>query len=495
MLKPGQIIKNKYRLMKLIGEGGMGTVWEGFHETIKKKVAIKVLLPRFARGSKGFDRFAKEAQIASAIGHRSIVEIYDMDVLDDNTPFIVMELLEGQSLAAYLKRTRVLDTDETIKIIRPVIQSLEQAHRKGIIHLDLKPENIFLCQSEKGREVKILDFGLSKIETETGPKAPSGSGSAMGTPGYMSPEQVKAAGDLDHRVDIFAIGVICYRCLTGRLPFDGDSYKEIFHAIISKEPDFDDDFSQVNVTGKLIRIVQKALEKDPAERYQSCAEIEEAIVDYQSEIFNTTMELPLAGDGAGEGTRAEQGGEKGRRNRFIWLIAAALVCAAAGAAVIGVSAGKKNEPAAQNLQGTHIKSVESAGTKSPPGHEEKKARVELSFVPGGSRIFYDEAQVPGNPFFITPDGKTHRIKIESDNDGSFSTSITPEPGAENIEVTVNMEKAQEEENSGGEDYENGDKVKDKGAAASKQAKVKKEQSEDTLKKAGHATTIETVFKE
>ncbi len=233
-LRPGVVVAESYEVTRLLGQGGMGAVWEAKHLRLPdKRVVIKVLL-HGAADAIALARFRREAEIASRLGHPNIVQVLDFNALPDGTPYIVLELLQGESLAARLHRGRP-SFDQTTAIVGQIGSALAAAHREGIVHRDLKPDNIFLCPTDLGGEirdvVKVLDFGISKIRNA---KTVLTQDSALiGTPQYMAPEQATGRNDeIDARTDIFAFGAIVFEMLAGRPPFHGDTLASVIHAVV-----------------------------------------------------------------------------------------------------------------------------------------------------------------------------------------------------------------------------------------------------------------------
>jgi serine/threonine-protein kinase len=221
----GDILGGKYRLVSLLGEGGMGTVFLAEHLQLDKKVAVKALRQDLSADPSFAQRFTREAQASGTIGHRSIIDVQDIGSAADGSLYMVMEYLQGQSLGQALKGRRSLDVPFTAYVACQVLSALDAAHGKGIVHRDLKPDNVFLV--ECGRvlpDVKLLDFGISKVaRPRDGDYHLTRTGTMMGTPFYMAPEQAAGSKDLDHRVDVYAMGVMLYECLTGRVPFDAET--------------------------------------------------------------------------------------------------------------------------------------------------------------------------------------------------------------------------------------------------------------------------------
>ncbi len=299
---------DKYEIKCRIGEGGMGLVYEAVHTVIEKRVAIKVLREDFSRRPEVVERFRQEAKSASRIGHENIVDISDFGTTPHGQSYFVMEYLEGEDLANVLARERILGSEQTANIVLQCCDALGAAHAKGIVHRDMKPENIFLVE-RPGRPdfVKIVDFGIAKmsdIETEGAPgRKLTKTGMIFGTPEYMSPEQA-AGKPLDHRVDIYALGVILFECLTGRVPFVGDSFMGILTQHMFEEPP---SLREVNpnldCSSELELVVAKALAKDPDERYQTMTELSEAIREAMAGRVSHATQL-----GYGEPVRVRAGG-------------------------------------------------------------------------------------------------------------------------------------------------------------------------------------------
>ncbi len=221
--QPGQRI-GRYRVEKLLGEGGMGAVFAATNDVTGRAVAIKWMLPAMARSAEAVARFLAEARATARIEHPNVIQVLDVGQ-DGPAPFLVMERLRGESLGERLERVGRLSVAETLEVMIPACRGIAEAHTEGIIHRDLKPDNIFLCQGKDGskRAPKVLDFGISKLYEEGSANKLTQTGAIMGTPLYMSPEQISARLDPDPSFDIYAVGVVLYQCLAGYPPFDGDS--------------------------------------------------------------------------------------------------------------------------------------------------------------------------------------------------------------------------------------------------------------------------------
>jgi serine/threonine-protein kinase len=230
----GVVIAERYELVRQLGEGGMGEVWAAVHTVTRKPVALK-----FLKGSGRADerrRFLREARAASVVRHPAVVQVHDI-LEESGTPVLVMDLLTGVTLAQRLSERGSLSLGEVARILVPVVSAVGTAHSLGIIHRDLKPENIFLCDTVDGSlDVKVLDFGVAKLTATEGDAAQTAgltrTGEILGTPYYMSPEQVFGEHDIDHRADIWSIGVILYECLAGVRPFEGDNVGQILKKVM-----------------------------------------------------------------------------------------------------------------------------------------------------------------------------------------------------------------------------------------------------------------------
>jgi serine/threonine-protein kinase len=274
----GTVLSSKYRVTRELGRGGMAAVYEAEHVNIGKKLAIKVLSAELQSSVIVTERFFREARAAASVKSPHIVDVYDSGRLDDGRPFIAMELLEGESLYDRMARVRLIDSQSTARIIGQVAKGLAKAHAVGIVHRDLKPENIHLCKGEDGEEIaKLLDFGLAKfyapIQMDEKAARLTREGAVFGTPAYMSPEQVKGQGNVDHRSDLWALGCMAFECLTGRPVWNTEQGVAMtFAAIASAKlpipsrvrrdlpPAFDDWFA-------------KALDRDADKRFQSAKEL------------------------------------------------------------------------------------------------------------------------------------------------------------------------------------------------------------------------------
>jgi len=281
MLEAGQIIESKYRIVRLIGEGGMGSVYEGENTFIRRRIAIKVLHAHSV-SEETVRRFEREAQAAGCIGSDHILEVLDLGSLSNGDRFMVMEYLDGETLGARMSRGRMNPRDVLV-IARQVLVGLRAAHTANIVHRDLKPDNIFILREKAGRTdfAKIIDFGISKFNALGGDMSMTRTGAVMGTPYYMSPEQAQGSHGIDGRSDVYSLGVILYEALAGSVPFDGDTFNELMFKIVLSNPR---PLAQIapNLDPRLIALVERAMARDIAVRFQSADEMINAIDAYFS---------------------------------------------------------------------------------------------------------------------------------------------------------------------------------------------------------------------
>jgi serine/threonine-protein kinase len=286
-LTPGTCL-GKYRVVRLVGEGGMGAVYEGIHLEIGKRVAIKAMSPALAAIPDARARFLREAQLTSRVRHPHAVDVTDVGSEAGHT-YLVMEFLEGEDLARHIERRGPLPLDEIADIMLPVLAAVTAAHDEGIIHRDLKPQNIFLSQTRDGATVpKVLDFGISKGPSEMQPVAVPGMAESlvktvglMGSPGYVSPEQIAGTGTASAASDQYGLGIILYECATGRRPFEGDDIPKIFADIMAgsyapagqHRPELPESFQ---------RIIARAMALNPGDRFASVRAMGNALLAFAS---------------------------------------------------------------------------------------------------------------------------------------------------------------------------------------------------------------------
>jgi serine/threonine-protein kinase len=275
------LVAGKYEVLHLIGRGGMGSVWEGRHTSLGTRVAIKFIDPEYADSKEAQTRFVTEARAAATLHSKHAIQIFDHGVTGDGRPYMVMELLTGEPLDKRIDRLGSISLQETARILGQVCRALQRAHAAGIIHRDLKPENIFLVHTpDEDEEVaKVLDFGIAKIKAAPGEKGLTTStktGAVLGTPYYMAPEQARGLRTIDTRADLWSLGVIAYKCVTGVLPFEGESVGDLLVKICTSAPPVPSK-TVPGLPAAFDGWFARALEREPDRRFQSAAELAEAL--------------------------------------------------------------------------------------------------------------------------------------------------------------------------------------------------------------------------
>ena len=274
----GQVLENTYRVTRLIGEGGMGAVYEAKHARLPRRFAIKVLFPHVASNQVAVERFHREALITSELGHPHIVDVIDFNHTPDGLPYIVMEYLSGEDLEARMERVGAMPTNQVNRILEQTASALQAVHNRDIVHRDLKPQNVFLCNQDGVDDyIKVVDFGISKIRGAG--QALTRAHMVMGTPYYMSPEQAKGhADEADRRADIFALGAMLYEMLTGRLPFQGETPDVVLYQVVHETPP---SFQQLglDIPPAVEEAVFTAIAKKPEDRWDSMDELAEAFAN------------------------------------------------------------------------------------------------------------------------------------------------------------------------------------------------------------------------
>ncbi len=461
----GKTLDERYRLLNKIGEGGMGAVYLAHHVVIGRKVAVKLLRVEFASSKQIVKRFYREAHAAASIKHRNIIDIFDLGISPWGEPYLVMEYLEGESLGTLLDRHGPIDLAASCAVLESTLQALSAAHDAGVIHRDLKPENIFLVHDDREDPiVKLIDFGISKFAYEGDQTRLTQTGSLLGTPDFMSPEQARGKGEIDHRADIWGIGVILYECLTLARPFVGESYNDLILNILSNEPTPPSEVDP-ECPPEVDDIVMRALEKDPDNRYQTAAEMLDALkelscfeerkqsliryADDMSELCfasgdlgadSVTLPLNVAEKVLDELVREKTPGgwswtgrREGRRSRLFLAIVGVVVLIGLGSVGAGYyyfsRDGGPAKPTAAEGSVSQDDSNEAA--------EDEGVEITLEGVPEDAKIYYQDALVPMNPFRVDKKTTIMPIRVEAEGYEIFSIMVVP---SEDKKVEVTLEK-------------------------------------------------------
>jgi len=308
-LNEGDVLAGKYRVEKLLGEGGMGSVYIATNTMLERKVALKVMSDAFARVPEAVQRFTREAVAASRVSHPSIVQVFDAGQHEGN-PWIAMELLEGESLGERLTRGP-LSLDEVVQMATGTLSALAEVHEQGIVHRDLKPDNIFLAKDRSGGFVpKVLDFGVAKDTSGEQLNKLTATGAVVGTAYYLSPEQAKGSTTIDARADVYAMGVVLFECLSGDMPYEADTITQLIAKMFTEPPRL---LSHVapNVPSPIADVVTACLQQNPDHRYQSArdllAGLEQAVGVVHGSSPGVAGPLAYAGTMQGQGSPSRPG--------------------------------------------------------------------------------------------------------------------------------------------------------------------------------------------
>ena len=386
----GDVLSGKYRIERVLGSGGMGVVVAAHHLQLDERVAIKFLLPEGLKNPEALVRFEREARAAVKIKNEHVARTIDVGKLENGAPYIVMEFLEGSDLATLLRSRRSLKVDEAVEYLLQASEAIAEAHALGIIHRDLKLENLFVVRRADGlMSIKVLDFGISKVTGTAGSGRDMGmtrTSTIMGSPVYMSPEQLHSTRDVDTRTDIWALGVILYELISGRPPFSGDSLPELVAKILTRPPEPLLNLRPDAPIG-LERVILRCLEKDKALRYGNIAELAMALVEFgprraraSAERISRTvsaaglsasaLSLPpsseISSEAPKQGTMAswgQTGPHSGGGRRGLWGVVAIVALVLVGGGVMLLLRKSAVTPASTVVASPH---VEPAATIAPP---------------------------------------------------------------------------------------------------------------------------------
>ncbi|MBL0215643.1 MAG: serine/threonine protein kinase [Myxococcales bacterium] len=323
----GATLGGRYLVTRKIGQGGMGAVYEATHTLIGKRVAVKVLLEKYAQREAIVKRLKQEAELASSVGNEHIIDITDFGTTEDGRTFVVMEFLDGESLAECLTREQQLPEQRILRIASQACSALAAAHAKGVVHRDIKPENLFLLKRKEQDFVKVVDFGISKSLRASGEEEETTrltqTGMVLGTPLYMSPEQARGDDQLDHRVDVYALGVIMYEAAAGRVPFVGNNYLSVISQVLNEEPKALREL-RPDLSEEFEAVVGKAMSKDVNERYASANDMLADITSLLDDPTRSTERAKITGPRRRSLSKKSDGSTR----YVIWIAGLAVVVAA-----------------------------------------------------------------------------------------------------------------------------------------------------------------------
>jgi serine/threonine-protein kinase len=417
----GEVLAGKYRVDRVLGEGGMGVVVAAHHLQLDTRVAIKFLLPAMLSAPEAVARFTREARAASKITSEHVARVRDVGTLDTGAPYMVMEFLDGGDLAAWLQQRGRLDVGQAVDFVLQASEAIAEAHSLGIVHRDLKPANLFCLQRADGLlSIKVLDFGISKV-SDANDGSVTKTTAVMGSPLYMSPEQMTSSRDVDHRTDIYSLGVILFELLTGAVPFRGDSFPEICVKIATQPAPPLRSF-RPEAPEALDAVVKRCLEKDRTKRFGSIGELAQALAPFAPEgSFTNAARISRVGSGtdpritggsagyAGQALATSDAGlgrtdpnQKGKTNMALVGSLAALGVAVIVGGVIAMSrhGAPPPESAAAASQPSQIQGAAAAPSSAPvnPG-------AELAPAPAVAQLGTPSAQMAAAP--ATPQAAPH----------------------------------------------------------------------------------------
>ena len=414
----GIALEERYQILREIGRGGMGVVYEAEHVELGKKVAIKVMLDKYANDDEAIARFKREALAASRIGNPHIIDVSHIGAAPDGRPFVVMELLDGKPLAQILQVTGPMQPWRAIIIMRQVLRAVGAAHAKGIIHRDLKPDNIFIVNRDDEHDfVKLLDFGISKIVDTAEQIAATRlttTGMVMGTPLYMAPEQAMGA-PAERGVDIYACGVILFEMLAGRPPFDETNYNMLVAKLLTASPPYLSDL-RPGLPASLVVAVHRALEKDPDHRYATAEAFAQALpTDKSITQPNLEAETTLPPNApAGSSSHAVAAPSTihppVRRGVPRWLIGGILTLAGAGAITAAIVLGKGDGKPAP-VADLPAPAPAPAPIPTPPPVPDT-GKLEIETIPTGGIVKVDHRDAGSTPIEVTLKAGPHKVHVE-----------------------------------------------------------------------------------
>lgn len=419
-------LSGRYLVTRKIGQGGMGAVYEAKHTAIGGRFAVKVLLDKYAKREAIVARLKQEAQLATSLDHEHIIRVTDFGSTDDGRTFVVMEFLEGESLAERLARETKVSEQQILRLASQAASALAAAHAKGIVHRDIKPENLFLIKRKEQDFVKIVDFGISKNlrasdEAEEAPRLTQ-TGMVLGTPLYMSPEQARGDEDLDARVDIYALGVIMYEAATGRVPFVGTNYLSVISQVLNDEPKPVREL-RAELSDEFEAIVQRAMAKKREDRYPSAT----ALLD----DLNALLDDPTHSTERAKITSPRRRIPRPKIPKLAWAIGGiGILVAAVTIAVVMMNGGTPKKKQQQAV--VPPPPADAAIAVAPPPADAyvdptKRMTIRVETEPKGATILRESEVLGVSPLDFTIVKKTKDIKITAQLAGYVDGVATFDP--------------------------------------------------------------------
>jgi serine/threonine-protein kinase len=418
------LIAGRYQLESLLGEGGMAAVWRAIDTTLERRVAVKLLYARDERQhAQRISRFKREARIAAAVQHPNVVSIVDFGTTEEQQPYMVMEMLHGQSLGERLEHMPGLTLEELVRIAASTLRGLDAVHAAGITHKDIKPDNIFLHQEGNQTVPKILDFGISSLVHADGQRTSAHTtkdGVFVGTPEYMSPEQCRGGQAIDLRSDIYSMGVVLYEALVGKLPFESENTGDLIVAIVKSTPPSLDEL-RPDLPRSVAEVVRKAMALKPEQRFGSAGEMREALLT-ALDLGPTPSDMPLFGKNERVARAAARAAAPtSARARGVWRYAWLGAVMAIAGLVLWLSRG----PSMTTDPGGSLRRQAAASAPRPAPPSAARApvapaaptpsmiSVELRGVPDDGRVTIDGQVSLQTPLQLPRDGSDRLIRVSA----------------------------------------------------------------------------------
>ncbi|HET9620965.1 MAG TPA: serine/threonine-protein kinase [Kofleriaceae bacterium] len=422
----GATLSARYLVTRKVGQGGMGAVYEATDTKIGKRIAVKVLLEKYARRESIVQRLVQEARLASSCRNEHIIDFNDFGTTDDGRTFVVMEYLEGESLAELLARETPLPEQRLLRIVAQAASALVAAHATGIVHRDIKPENLFLLRRNDQDFVKVVDFGISKSlrasdEAEDAPRLTQ-TGMVLGTPLYMSPEQARGDDELDARVDVYALGVIMYEAATGQVPFSGSNYLSVISQVLNEEPRPPREL-RPELSEELEAVILRAMEKDRGGRYASAAALLADVTALLTDPTRSTERARITGPRKKPAVRS-----KSPLKIAVWIALIAVVIAAVVTTVVMLFSGgevvkeRRNPPPVRPpVADAGVAVAGDAPPATPP--EAETLEVTINTVPAGAEIQVDGIDKGASPVTVKLVVHDHFTKVSASLPGFEDKTI------------------------------------------------------------------------
>ncbi|MFH1435247.1 MAG: serine/threonine-protein kinase, partial [Pseudomonadota bacterium] len=447
MIEKGIILSQRYELLNFIGKGGMSEVWKARHIHLDKNVAIKLLSKDLLHKKEFVARFKQEARIASKLVHENICSVSDFGFTQENVPYLVMEYLYGESLSSIVKRLERLPLGAALSIVRQALSGLTAAHKIGVVHRDIKPGNIFITKEKSGARIpKVLDFGISKM-LHSGKKdlGLTSTGTLLGTAFYLSPEQIMESKGVDHRTDLYAMGTVLFKLVTGHVPFMGENFGEVAVKVVN-DPLIDPRKYVQGMHGGVVKIIKKAMTKDSRNRYQSAEEmlsdIDRLMEEFQGEtieaLYKPGMESMLLKLAPKKVSRFSKKAKIAAAGVSLFILLGIGTLILLGMNNFGKSEARSKDESNQPAEPAEPEkdNTETAGRADPEPAKPAKVKIRLTSAPPGVRFRVGDEEYGGE--LIQVDKSSTAMSITIFAKGFKSKDVTLVPN-EDVEIDATLE--------------------------------------------------------